>query len=241
MNLTTLGNSGLRRPITLVAAAGLLTLGLTGAVGAAAPNDLIKACVDKSTKIVRISIYASPTWCESDEAYKEWNVTGPQGPAGPAGATGAAGATGPAGPQGATGPAGPQGEPGADGDGIPGPEGPAGPAGPAGADGADGADGAQGPEGPAGPAGADGADGTLPGTQVVTNSVALNANNQLFTVSVSCPNGTSLFGGGERLSTGDLDTRGAYSYPSSGDTWTAAVRTKNNPSGNLVVYAMCGE
>ena len=71
--------------------AGALAVGMTGAVGAATPSDpnLIKACSDKTTKITRITIYASPTWCKSTEAYKEWNKTGPKG------ATGATGATGP--------------------------------------------------------------------------------------------------------------------------------------------------
>ena len=171
MDLYSHGFSRARRPITMVAAAGLLTLGLTGAVGAAAPNDLIKACVDKSTKIVRISIYASPDWCESNEAYKEWNVTGPQGPQGPQGAAGARAPRArrvlpdlPDLPDRRVSPA-------STATGSPDLKAPPDLLVPAGADGAPGAEGPAGPawacwrrwrsgaEGPAGPAGADGADG----------------------------------------------------------------------------------
>ena len=82
----------LRKPAALLMA-GALVLSMSGAVGAATPADgnLIKACVDKTTKVTRITIYASPTWCKSTEAYKFWNRTGPVGPKG---ATGNAGANG---------------------------------------------------------------------------------------------------------------------------------------------------
>ena len=77
-----------RKPMTLVMA-GALALSMSGAVGAATPSasNVIKACVTKSTKVVRLSIYASPTWCRSTEVYRFWNVTGPKGATGATGAT----------------------------------------------------------------------------------------------------------------------------------------------------------
>ena len=48
----------------------------------------------KSTKVTRLSIFASPTWCKSSEVYRFWNVTGPKGATGATGATGTKGNTG---------------------------------------------------------------------------------------------------------------------------------------------------
>ena len=75
-----------RKPAALLIA-GALALSLSGAVGAATPPDgnLIKACVDKTTKVTRVTIYASPTWCKSTESYKFWSKTGPVGPKGATG------------------------------------------------------------------------------------------------------------------------------------------------------------
>ncbi|MFL5711873.1 MAG: hypothetical protein ACJ77W_08350, partial [Chloroflexota bacterium] len=57
-----------RKP-AIVLMAGALLLSMSGAVGAATPtNGLIKACVNKTTKVTRVTIYASPTWCKSNEA-----------------------------------------------------------------------------------------------------------------------------------------------------------------------------
>jgi hypothetical protein len=148
--------------VVLIAALAL-TLGVAGSAGAVSPDAPIKACVNKVTKIVRISIYASTSFCGTGSSFRQWNTRGPVGPAGPAGAVGAKGATGPAGPKGAVGPAGPKGNTGATG--AAGAQGPAGAtgangaAGAAGADGAPGATGAPGVDGAPGPAGAPGADG----------------------------------------------------------------------------------
>ena len=85
--------------MTLVMA-GALALSMSGAVGAATPSasNVIKACVTKSTKVVRLSIFASPTWCRSTEVYRFWNVTGPTGATGATGAKGNTGNTGAHGP-----------------------------------------------------------------------------------------------------------------------------------------------
>ena len=84
-----------RKPAALLIA-GALALSLSGAVGAATPPDgnLIKACVDKTTKVTRVTIYASPTWCKSTESYKFWSKTGPVGPKGANGTNGTNGAPG---------------------------------------------------------------------------------------------------------------------------------------------------
>ncbi len=84
--------SHFRKPAALLMA-GALLIGLTSAVSASAPPaTTIKACVNKVTKVTRVTIYASPTFCKPTESYKQWNVTGPMGPQGATGATGATGA-----------------------------------------------------------------------------------------------------------------------------------------------------
>ena len=102
-----------RKPATLLMA-GALVLSMSGAVGASTPSasNVIKGCVNKTTKVVRLSIFASPTFCKRTEVYRFWNVTGPKGATG---ATGATGQTGPQGPQGPAGPQGPKGDTGANG------------------------------------------------------------------------------------------------------------------------------
>ena len=84
---------GRARTLFVLLATGALAAGLAGAVGAATPETLVKACVDKTTKTVRLSVYASPTWCKSTEVYRYWNVTGPQGPQGEQGPAGPPGET----------------------------------------------------------------------------------------------------------------------------------------------------
>ena len=99
--------SRLRKPATLLMA-GALVLSMSGAVGASTPSasNVIKGCVNKTTKVVRLSIFASPTFCKSTEVYRFWNVTGPKGATG---ATGLTGQTGPTGFPGAGRTSGPQG------------------------------------------------------------------------------------------------------------------------------------
>ena len=96
-----------RKPAALLIA-GALALSLSGAVGAATPPDgnLIKACVDKTTKVTRVTIYASPTWCRSTESYKFWSKTGPVGPKGATGNAGTNGTNGTNGRRGRTAPGG---------------------------------------------------------------------------------------------------------------------------------------
>jgi hypothetical protein len=71
-----------------------LVFAVSGAVGAATPATQIKACVNKTTKAVRISSnFTSAASCSSNEAFKTWSITGPVGPQGAKGATGAAGSS----------------------------------------------------------------------------------------------------------------------------------------------------
>jgi hypothetical protein len=90
----------MRKPATLLMA-GALVLSMSGAVGASTPtaSNVIKGCVNKTTKIVRLSIYASPTFCKSTEVYRFWNVTGPKGAPGTNGTNGTNGTDGDSGYQ----------------------------------------------------------------------------------------------------------------------------------------------
>jgi Collagen triple helix repeat (20 copies) len=133
--------------------------------------------------------------------------TGPAGPSGSAGAPGVAGATGPTGATGtvgATGATGAQGAPGATGaqgpagptgaQGTPGPTGAQGPTGTTGTVGGTGPQGPQGVAGPPGPTGPQGAPG-ISGLQIV-NGAALNTGTAETTVTVTCPSGKKVLGGG---------------------------------------------
>ena len=74
----------MRRSLSAVVAAALV-IGVSGVSSAAEPT--INACIDKSTKVARISIeFHSQADCKPGEAFKQWNITGPQGPTGAAGA-----------------------------------------------------------------------------------------------------------------------------------------------------------
>ena len=110
-------------------------------------------------------------------------ATGATGPAGPIGLIGPAGPTGATGPAGATGAAGPAGVAGAAG-----PAGATGATGPMGPAGATGATGAAGPPGPPGPA------GTAVTSAVIGSTATIVALNDL------------IFGAGNAIPTGDLDT-----------------------------------
>jgi hypothetical protein len=43
---------------------------------------MTKVCVNTTTKTVRMSIFASPTWCGADEVYREWSTYPKPGPKG---------------------------------------------------------------------------------------------------------------------------------------------------------------
>ena len=103
-----------RRSVAALMAGAVLIGGMSTVVSAAVPT--INACVNKTTKAARISIYFhSVADCDSNEAFKQWNVTGPTGPKGATGAVGPTGAKGATGATGATGPSGGAGRTGATG------------------------------------------------------------------------------------------------------------------------------
>jgi hypothetical protein len=131
--------------------------------------------------------------------------------------TGATGATGPQGP------AGPQGE-----------------TGPTGPQGVSGAQGATGPQGPPGPSGA-----SLESNSTTVNFSTLSLGETV-SVSVPCPAGKVVLGGGAHttVSVGALESLVSLrsTYPSGTSTWTAvAVATGTSLVGTLTVnvYALC--
>ncbi len=181
---------------------------------------------------------------------------GPQGPQGPRGPAGPRGPQGVAGPQGPVGPKGPKGDTGPVGpQGPAGPVGPQGPQGPTGPKGPAGPQGPQGPVGPTGPVGPQGPQGPMgpPGIsefRIVSNSsdAALGSCdcNQPKSVSVSCPAGFQVVGGGASVQT----VSGVYdptitlqaSYPLSNTGWMAqAGRMVGGPAEDwtLTVWAIC--
>jgi hypothetical protein len=248
----------LRKPLTLLMA-GALVMSMSGAVGAATPGgNIIKACTDKTTKVTRITIYASPTWCKSTESYKWWNVTGPTGPKGDTGAQGPQGIQGPQGQPGVAGTG-----TGADGksayeiavevDGFSGTEQQwldslKGDKGDDGIQGPKGDDGIQGPKGDTGATGPAGGLGSVSRDTGATTGFAGNANlGDTVTATATCSSGTLVSGGG------DIDPNGVggrhyaaitSSYPSSATTWTviativAGDQTNGNPP-SLTAYALC--
>jgi hypothetical protein len=60
---------------------------------AAAPSEVIKACVNKKTKLVRISVHASTSYC-GNESFRTWNQSGPKGDPGQPGLPGTDGVSG---------------------------------------------------------------------------------------------------------------------------------------------------
>ena len=112
-------------PALLACAAGTAAA-FTAVDGGADPTDVIHACRNARTGLLRV--VSAESACRRSERALAWNVRGapgPEGPVGPAGppgpegaagkagAPGPAGAAGPVGPVGPQGPAGPKGDPGA--------------------------------------------------------------------------------------------------------------------------------
>ncbi len=176
-------------------------------------------------------------------------ATGPQGLAGPKGDTGEHGLDG------GTGPQGPQGEPGLDGtngvDGEDGATGPQGPQGEPGLDGATGPEGPVGPEGPkgdtgdTGPAGTNGTNGTngVSGYQLVSGTAqTVNNGNTERNMTVTCPAGKKVVGGGFTVPDADADILHVNaSGPSSETSWKVVVSRISFETGTATVtpYAIC--
>ena len=186
---------------------------------------------------------------------------GPAGPAGPIGPAGPKGAPGEAGPKGDTGAAGPKGDTGAAGPkgdtGAAGPKGDTGAQGPAGPAGDAGAVGPQGPAGPKGDAGATGPQGVmgpmgpqgpqgLPGVSglqtVFTGMTTVTADpSQSVTMTVTCPVGKNVIGGGYDSPTAGLMLNAVSSFPSTADTWRVTLRLSETTRSTfqLRVYGVC--
>jgi Collagen triple helix repeat (20 copies) len=165
--------------------------------------------------------------CKNNEVAIDWNQTGPRGPQGMDGRTGQQGEPGPQGIQGVPGPKGDTGPQGIQG--VPGPKGDTGP---------------QGIQGPPGPAG-------VSGYQIVVAEVTvglLSSNN----VSVDCPAGKRVVGGGVRsgaafsdngtpaYATGSRDMNVLDSFPVDADTWfVRAYYGGPFTLADLAAYAIC--
>jgi hypothetical protein len=164
-----------RGNVLLAALAGALVTGaLAGGVAWATIPDsagVIHSCYSQSTGTWRPIDYPTVK-CKSGETLLAFNQRGVKGDTGPQGPKGD---TGDKGDQGIQGVQGIQGLPG--GDGAPGPAGDPGPQGP------------PGPTGPAGPAG-------ISGYQLVSLSARPLSSSEGFDVSVNCPSGKHVLGGG---------------------------------------------
>jgi hypothetical protein len=179
-------------------------------------------------------------------------ATGPKGDAGVAGPVGPQGDVGPAGPAGPTGPVGPQGEVGSTGaTGAVGPKGDTGATGPKGDTGATGGTGATGASGPQGPMGLMGPLGPqgLPGISgyfiASTPSTTVTvAGNSTTSMSVSCPAGKNVIGGGyeSTQAAGNYAVHPVSMFPSAADTWRVTLRVSginNAVTITFRVYAIC--
>ncbi|MEA2626066.1 MAG: hypothetical protein QOD06_2111, partial [Candidatus Binatota bacterium] len=87
-----------------VAAASIVTLGVSRVSAHGGDMSRIHACIGKNPKDVRI--VGADDICKANETPLDWNIQGPPGPQGPQGPQGAVGAQG---PRGLPGPQGPQG------------------------------------------------------------------------------------------------------------------------------------
>ena len=169
---------------------------------------------------------------------------GDTGAVGPKGDTGAAGPTGAVGPQGEVGSTGPTGAAGPKGDtGATGPKGDTGATGGTGATGATGPQGPMGLMGPLGPQGLPGISGYfIASTPSTTVSVAGNSTTSM---SVSCPAGKNVIGGGyesAQAAGGNYSLHPVSMFPSAADTWRVTLRVSginNAVTITFRVYAIC--
>lgn len=196
---------------------------------------LVHACVNDNSGDVKI--VRPDDGCKNNWTPLDWNAVGPRGPVGPEGPQGERGPVGPRGPIGSEGPQGEQGPVGPEG--PQGEQGPAGPQGPQGEQGPAGPQGPQGEQGPAGPQGPAGEDGVSE-YEVVSTSVSVNlGTGQRATVSVACPAGTHVLGGGVRDVSNRLVLLGTYPVDDTG--WEGSFRSEESVvvETTITAYATC--
>lgn len=179
-------------------------------VRAATQGEIVSACADKRTGLMR---YVSAGKCKTTERAIAWNVRGNTG------ATGEKGDQGLQGPRGLTGDAGPAGRDGASASqGATGPTGPTGPAGATGPTGPTGPAGATGPTGATGPVGATGPQG--PGAISYLSASATRSGNSAGTY-------TSLYSNSEGI---ELDLS-CFNVVSGGVEFSLRAKA---PSGSFI-------
>jgi hypothetical protein len=184
----------------------------------------VRALLAFTVLTTSVAVYACTSPVEAQS-------TGPQGPPGPAGPVGPQGPVGPMGPMGPAGPAGTS-------EGIIGPMGPAGPAGPQGIEGQQGQQGAQGPQGQQGIPGAPG----VSGYELVSVSREIdNQTGTAYSISVDCPSGKKVLGGGFALAASSSDPAPGVlqNSPSSATTWTVTWKSAYMVFRVHTVYAIC--
>lgn len=168
--------------------------------------------------------------------------SGPAGPSGPKGDKGATGDDGAKGAKGNKGDKGARGPKGAKGD--TGPRGPKGPKGDKGATGPRGPKGNKGDKGDKGDTGATGPAGGLSDYSTHVNNPAPNTNPDK-AVSVDCPAGTVVIGGGAQIKTTSSQDRGAFLVSSTpvGNSWLAEAEATSTVtfSWSVTAHVICAK
>jgi hypothetical protein len=210
-------------------------LGLNTGVSYATPTYVFHGCVNRTTKVLRISQI-----CNNAVEYAvNFDQTGPQGPKGKRGPKGDTGPQGPTGLTGLTGATGPKGDTGATGAqgplGFTGPKGDTGAQGPQGFTGPQGSQGFTGPQGPAGPQGPPG----LVAMQYLTGSrYAVPGSDEL---TIVCPNNDHVLSGGYKLVphvtvTGSFPDDANYPF---GDRWVVDTQNTDATGHAIMLYVVC--
>ncbi len=217
--------------IAMLVIGGMLATGVAFAAGA---NGKMAGCLTNSGTLVKVAKGNSPSaGCGAGEEKIVWNKKGKRGKTGAAGADGVDGADG---IDGTNGKDGKNGADGADGkSGVPGPKGETGKAGTNGTDGKTGPAGINGKDGADGKNGTDGEDG-ISGVEIVST---VNKDTPGYTqLSVSCPTGKSVIGGGAEA-LGAAAVLVASKPNASATGWTAVGDHPGFPNVGLSVYAIC--
>ena len=211
---------------------GIVMVGLLAIPAQAQAPATLGACVNANNGNMRLA--SGPSGCRNPEVFVQWNVEGIQG------AQGVQGKLGEQGEQGAQGKM--QGKLGAQGV-----QGKIGPAGQDGSNGQNGNDGLQGAQGKMGPQGAQGVQGKIgpqgpPGLSnhiLHTHSVTLGAVGSSADLTVTCPGGRKVLGGGHWSTDGVKRLDVWRNGPSgSGDRRFYTYTVLGGGAGRTVIFAV---